>query len=312
MEDVLRTLEEQERIRRILDPVQDQVRTQYECMAMNSVLQDAQRMRDLAPAALDPLDEVRRAGWIDVSPEISNLDMQTLGIREEIDGQHCLPGMSQIDILLEGIEVHRPAFLLSPDDSVQRANEALQHVQVTWLDIDGPLKSTLGMAVLHDIGYALSHRHPYEDEVTDFLRAELGDWRSQIDWPPEIFTDIHARTAFYAERGLDEAISSLPAPAFHESLMQDGLMLRHKVPAFTHNHEFEEEEEDEQEVALRRTNAAHDCLQRFETRLRMFIQTKLKKAMEITGSSIVCQGTFVSLGLRKGQRKICRRSEFDH
>ena len=73
-----------------------------------------------------------------------------------------------------------------------------------------------GFAELQRIGLALSRVAPFDVTLSDSLRDDLGDWRLQIDWSKDIFTDIVARTQFYERRGLDWRLTDFPAPALNK------------------------------------------------------------------------------------------------
>ena len=63
----------------------------------------------------------------------------------------------------------------------------------------------------------------FDPGFTDNLRTALGDWRAPVTLPASIFDDVVARTALYAERGLDRYLTAFPAAAFRESLSIAGL-----------------------------------------------------------------------------------------
>ena len=110
------------------------------------------------------------------------------------------------------------------------------------------------------------------------IKLGLGDWRGTIDWPRAIFTDPLARSDFYCQRGLDAALTEFPADAFDEATTVAGIKRRppRPIPAYRYEAEYQLGEE---EQGFERTNAAHDRLQRFECRVREFIDRKMRAVL---------------------------------
>ncbi len=129
---------------------------------------------------------------------------------------------------------------------------------------------------LQCIGHALMTRPAFDAPLADALRVDLGDWRDKISWPANIFTDPLARTSFYLKRGFDPALTAFPPEAFEESVSIAGL--KELPPPLVQDYNFEPWNEEDEESAFKRTNKAHDRLQRFETQLRRFIDEKMKAA----------------------------------
>ena len=130
---------------------------------------------------------------------------------------------------------------------------------------------------MQGIGNALRTVHAFDERLTEALRVDLGDWQETICWPDNIFTDLGARTAFYLERGLNPALSAFPGDAFRQAVAIAGL--DSAPPPLIGRYRAETAREiDEGEVGFDRTNAAHDRLMRFETRLRKFIDEQMTAA----------------------------------
>lgn len=110
------------------------------------------------------------------------------------------------------------------------------------------------------------------------MRAGLGDWRDSITWPPAIFVDLTARSEFYVGLGFDTELTDLPAPAFLETVTI--ARLRRKPPALVEAYgtPIARTESDDEEIALVRTNEAHDWLLRLETQLRRFTDRRVSEA----------------------------------
>jgi hypothetical protein len=112
----------------------------------------------------------------------------------------------------------------------------------------------------------------FDDKIADILRMQLGDWRSRITWPGDIFENPIARSFFYEYQGLNLSLTEFPAEAFQEGLSIVGL--RDTEPS----EESETEKSLFDEDGLLRTNQAHDRLQRFEIVLRHFIDKRMVAA----------------------------------
>ena len=109
------------------------------------------------------------------------------------------------------------------------------------------------------------------------MQNPLSNIRDRISWSTDIFTDLLARTSFYLERGLDPSLTAFPPEAFEQIFSVTGL--KESPPPLIYAYNFESEVgENEEEFAFRRTNKAHDWLQRFETYLRRFIDERMKAA----------------------------------
>ena len=104
--------------------------------------------------------------------------------------------------------------------SIQRAMEAMR---TPWLDAQEAMRSIIGFTELQCIGRALSSMPSFDARLVTALRFDLGDWCDHITWPEGIFTDLAARSEFYAGLGFDPALTDFPAPAFEESLHIAGL-----------------------------------------------------------------------------------------
>jgi hypothetical protein len=117
----------------------------------------------------------------------------------------------------------------------------------------------------------------FDEGVSALLRAGLGDWRDSITWPPAIFVDLTARSEFYVGLGFDTELTHLPAPAFETVTIA---RLRRKPPALVEAYgtPIARTESDDEEIALVRTNEAHDWLLRLETQLRRFTDRRMTEA----------------------------------
>ena len=141
-----------------------------------------------------------------------------------------------------------------------------------WLDITNQMQSIRGLAGLHGIGSALNSLPPFDPLLTDMLRGDLGDWQDRIDWPTDIGTDALARMAFYENRGLNPTLTTFPYRAFEE-IIEDVELTEPDTPLV--NEYQGSVNMPSGELGFERTNKAHDRIQRFETRLRNFIDARM-------------------------------------
>ena len=89
--------------------------------------------------------------------------------------------------------------------------------------------------------------------------------------------DIVARTDFYVDRGFDPNLTDFPAAAFNEGLDLAGIRPAPSLVAL-YGPPVPPSNDPEVETAFQRTNTAHDWLQRLETSLRAFINTRMMQA----------------------------------
>jgi hypothetical protein len=108
--------------------------------------------------------------------------------------------------------------------------------------------------------------------------VRLGDWRDPITWPVAVFDDLTARSELYAGLGFNAELTDLPAPAFRETVTI--ARLRREPPPLVRAYgaPVAQAESDDEEIALVRTNEAHDWLLRLETQLRRFIDRHMTQA----------------------------------
>ncbi len=155
---------------------------------------------------------------------------------------------------------------------------ALQHsieaMSTPWLDTENKLRSISGFVALQGIGRALNAMPPFDKRLTDALRIDLGDWRKKVAWHSNTFLDPLARTSFYLERGLNPSLTAFPPNTFEQSITAAGIKRTSTPSTRTDSSHLEEENE----AAFKRTNDAHDLLQRFEDQLRRFIDERMEEA----------------------------------
>lgn len=236
------------KLQRALNPFSDLIRATQSPTAL--IDEQLHNLRMLERIVFGPFEEIRQLG--------SHFHNEILWMRE-IEKRFYLPETIEVKNLLR--EFNRI------DLAFNDLQNAIKTITTPWLDINNKLQSIDGFVKLHEIGHALRTTSAFDPQLTTALRAKLGDWRGNISWPSEIFTDPLERTFFYEERGFDPTLTAFPATAFQQILSIAG---------------FEEEfapvtDDEDEEIGLERNNKSHDRLQRFETKLRKFIDTKMKE-----------------------------------
>lgn len=246
--------------------------------ALARIAEDMERHKKVLSAAYGPMEELRRSGTLaafsEQSGPIAELQKQLALATERFK----LPELKVATELMAAYRADHASELVKHlkdnQDYLRRATEAIRS---PWLDMQAQMRSVSAFADIQSIGFALQNIPAFDDRLTELLRIDLGDWQNRINFPREIFDNPLARSAFYMERGFDPALTAFPTDAFTQSLDIAGL--RGAPPPIIDAYDYEEVREgDEQEAAFARTNAAHDRLQRFETRLRQFIDEQMTKA----------------------------------
>ena len=237
------------KLQRALNPFSDLIRATQSPTAL--IDEQLHNLRMLERIVFGPFEEIRQLG--------SHFHNEILWMRE-IEKRFYLPETTEVKNLLR--EFNRI------DLAFNDLQNAIKTITTPWLDINNKLQSIDGFVKLHEIGHALRTTSAFDPQLTTALRAKLGDWRGNISWPPEIFTDPLERSIFYEERGLDPTLTAFPANAFQQILNIAGLK-EESVPST---------DEENEEIGLERNNKAHDELQRFETELRKFIDKKMREA----------------------------------
>ncbi len=267
-----RILEEQERLRRQYEPFLREMK----------FIEEFNRQQELMRAACGPLEDIRRSISLTQGSQ-SQLGGEFTQMRDQmlaIEQQFRVPEISEAAKLL-----HERANSLSnvvdqywkQESEFRRGIEsAVQSINTPWLDTVNELNSINGFARLQGIGNALRTMPTFDSNLAANLRIDLGDWREKIIYPPQIFTDPLTRNSFYEERGFNPDLTTFPNNAFEQIVTTAGL--KESVPV-DDAYDFEPKcEEIEIEADFKRTNKAHDSLQRFETQVRKFIDEQMTEA----------------------------------
>lgn len=244
-----------------------------------SSLFETLRAHEIIPRlAIGPLADLKERGLFRAQEAV----LESIGINRNIlqnfEAGFRLPGAEEAARL--AADFHSSAAgkafaSLSGSADIQRA---MENMRSPWLDVANPLLSSSAFSAIQEMGRGISIIPPFDHELSAALRLELGDWREHIEFPNSIYTDLQARSDFYASLGVNSALTVMPAPAFRESLTMAGLIDTLPPPIEKVEAEEPEQVADDEESGFRRTNAAHDRLQRLETELRGFIDEVMTEA----------------------------------
>lgn len=210
-----------------------------------------------------------------IATRLEKQQQETRDLLKIHEAMFRLPQASEATRLLASYQVGAVASLAQ-----QHAKETIDRVRfletitAPWVNIAGAERSVTSILELQGMGNALKTIEGFDLELTAALRLDLGDWRDKIAFPGSIFIDPVARTDFYISRGFNTALTDFPDAAFHQSLHVaglDGELLDFELygavvrPSANSN----------EEAGLQRTNKCHDQFQRFERRLRQFIDDEM-------------------------------------
>jgi Swt1-like HEPN len=239
---------------------------------MRHLTEMVRQHNELTRLMVGPVEELRRAGLLDPSLAISADLASTCKIVADYDRRFQLPGIAEALRLSQMPSTRGIPENLFHGADFSHLKLAIASMQSPWMDAQNSMRSIASFIELQGIGQALRSMPAFDDRLAGVLRDGLGDWRQSIEWPASIFSDAAARSTFYDDRGFNHGLTDFPAAAFDESMLLSGL--KSDAPLFADDYGLpigERGETNEEEEGFRRTNAAHDRLQRFETRVRRFI-----------------------------------------
>ncbi|MYC39889.1 MAG: hypothetical protein F4X55_02595 [Candidatus Dadabacteria bacterium] len=242
---------------------------------IRQIVEQANRNQELIRTVFSPIQELRQSGFFNATVLPDFETQRILNTVATIERRFCLPEIAEVPKLFLEFE---NSGLTNVIKRYQRQTSELQRamecMRTPWFDVENRLDSIAGFVKLQNIGQVLRTMPTFDQVPTDVLRERLGDWRDKISWPDDIFTDPFARSSFYVERGLDSTLTAFLPEAFEESISIAGL---NEPLQLVQDYDFQLEVETyEEELAFKRTNAAHNRFQRFETQLRKFIDEKMK------------------------------------
>ncbi len=267
---------------------QEKLRRPYEPLLREmKVIEDINRHQELVRTALAPLEDMRRTASL---IQASQLGGEFIQMQDQIlatEKQFRLPEIAEATKLLHEFANSMASNMEMASNMAERywkqnselqrgIESAMKSINMPWLDTVNKFSSINGFAGLQGIGYALRTMPAFDSHLTDALRIDLGDWRKRIIWPPQIFTDPLTRNSFYTKRGLNPDLTTFPNNAFEQIITDAGL--EETVPADDAYNFKPTSEKTEREADFKRTNKAHDLLQRFETQIRKFIDERMNAA----------------------------------
>jgi hypothetical protein len=239
--------------------------------ALTSVLETL-RGQDLIPrSAIGPLADLKHLGLFDARTDYLHGLGINLSVLADFEARFRLPDAMEAARLAGLFDTSLAAKALESFTGGLSVRAAMESMKTPWFDTANPVISASAFAAIQNMGTAIGNMPTFDTDLSSALRLELGDWREPIDWPASIFTDLEARSHFYASLGVNVALTDLPARAFRESLAIADLW--DAPPPLVGDYDAPEADDkaDEDEQGFARTNEAHDRLQRLETQLRRFI-----------------------------------------
>jgi len=159
-----------------------------------------------------------------------------------------------------------PVFKFERQDYLRTS---MAKLDTPWAAIGAELASAKAFDRMLEIGSLTTASNAFADSTSTKLRALLGDWRD-IGLPEGIERDINVRSALYESLGLDTGLTTVPSAAFDQEIEIAALDTPNPELIVLYDAPIPARDE-EQESQFRRTNDAHDRLQRFETHLRAYI-----------------------------------------
>ena len=210
-----------------------------------------------------------------IAAEMEKQQQEFRDLLKSHEAMFRLPQAFEATRLLESYQVGAVAeFAQQHAIDILDRQRSLEAITTPWLHREEEARSVTAILELQGMGNVLRTMKGFDPEFTAALRLDLGDWRDKITFPESVFIDPVARTDFYVNRGFNTSLTDFPDTAFHKGLgiaRLDGasLDLELRGSAALHSTDLKEETD------LQRTNKCHDRLQRFERRLRQFIDEKM-------------------------------------
>lgn len=158
--------------------------------------------------------------------------------------------------------------------SASDRQRTIDAITTPWLHVTDTSRSVSAILELQGMGNALRASQGFDLGLTAALRLDLGDWRDKISFSESVFVNPVARIDFYVARGFNIALTDFPEAAFRQSLELAGLDGK-TIDLDLDGMVVQPSVDSAEEAGLRRTNKCHDQLQRFERRLRQFIDAAM-------------------------------------
>ncbi len=218
-------------------------------------------------------DETRRSGLLDPQSDLRRSIAAAIEARQSYEQMFGRPELDGVARLAREA-MSSSTLVESAFSDPTLLESAMAQMRNPWLNVEDVNRSAWAFAEIQAIGRTLNERPPFESELSAALRPSLGDWRDLITPSLDTLSSAVLRSGFYAERGLDTALTDFPVPAFEECINAAGLQER---PAETPGTDEAEEDEDDG-GGFARARVAFDRLQQFEIAIRAFIEKAMKGA----------------------------------
>lgn len=255
---------------RAASSMEETLKLSFQNLGLSSLMDNSLVAKTTMQLATAPLEELQQTGFFKLFPTEPQIKILTEAIAT-FESRFRLPDLAEAVRLVEPFQVSIAASLARYAVPVPDLKIAIGSIQTPWLDSLKGEHSLKAFAELQGIGNAVRSLPPFDENLAGMLRANLGDFREQITWRPEVLTDLAARADFYATLGFNRELTDFPLHAFEQSLEIAGLN-GSLIPTPAAPLAIVEE------TGLARTNKAHDQLQRFERTLRKFIDNVMTEA----------------------------------
>ena len=247
-------------------------------IGIRRIIDDTDSIRNLMRTVLGSTEDIRLSNVFNTLPTVDLELQRILNLGSELERQFRLPQLPEIPNLLQTLEMDGTATALTYySDHATELSRAVEAMTTPWLNMHDQTRSLTGLLGLQEIGHVLNTIPDFNIDLDERLRCYLGDWRSPIDWPSEIFTDPVIRSDFYIDRGLDPTLTEFPVTAFDEAITIAGI--KRPLPSRKDAYDYVNKRESDGEAGFKRNNAAHDRLQRFESHVRSFIDQRMTAAV---------------------------------
>ena len=274
--DIRTILRTQEQMRLQLLPYTQAIETNR--MMMMNFNQDIARIQEITRSTLAPAEELsRRVAYL---PSIMESVQEFQRMQEQMQvfyERFRLPDLTHVNQLMKEFEDSTlPKVMERYSLEMSQLHRSFDAMKKSWLDTENQLRSLHGFVAINGIGHSLNTMWPFEPALTEALRIDLGDWRSEIALTPEVIANPVVRTSFYEGQGLNTNLTAYPSDTFDELVISSGIK---ELPLDEYGDVYfdSEQENPELEIAFERTNDAHDRIQRFETLIREFIDDRMKE-----------------------------------
>lgn len=148
----------------------------------------------------------------------------------------------------------------------------IKSFQTPWAKLDNLLGSAVGLVEVSALFAAVRHQAPFDDEITDYLRFEFGDYRDTRSWDEDQVGDPVARLELYTDGGLREELKDTPGEVLVEAETQ--VEIHQPVAVILTPFSFRALfASDGQETHM----MAHNALRILERRLRTVIDAEMTK-----------------------------------